>query len=111
MSWLSLSRFGASLWRTRKSHPATPRRPTCRPVLETLEDRLCPSGGYLLVSSQDNASVMRYDERTGGFVDTFLPKGSGGLTAPGGLILGPADHNLYVSSGVFPSNQPNHQVL
>jgi hypothetical protein len=88
-----------------------PSHPPGRLFLEVLEDRLCLSGGYLLVASQDNNSVQRYDEGTGAFVDTFVPKGSGGLTMPGGLILGRVDHDLYVSSGVMPSNQPNHNVL
>jgi hypothetical protein len=86
-------------------------RPRVRPLaLEVLEDRLCPSGGYLLVANQENYSVQRYDERTGAFVDTFVSEGSGGLTVPGALIFGPTDHNLYVSSGMI-TGPGNHQVL
>src|SRR5262249_42083812 len=62
------------------------------------------SGGYLLVSSNENHSVLRYDQQTGAFVDTLVPQGSGGLTHPMGLVFGPADHNLYVSSGVLPKD-------
>jgi len=43
-------------------HAATSRRPTRRPIFEVLEDRLCPIGGYLLVSSFATDSVLRYDE-------------------------------------------------
>jgi hypothetical protein len=86
------------------------RRP--RPVLanpprvEALEDRFCPSGGYLLVSSYNTDSVLRYDENTGAFVDTFVPRQSGGLREPMGVLFGP-DHNLYVSSGIFATSSNN----
>jgi sugar lactone lactonase YvrE len=76
----------------------SPKRPAVRPALEPLEDRFCPSGSYLLVSSWNNDSVLRYDENTGAFVDTFVPRQSGGLREPFGVLFGP-DHNLYVSSG------------
>src|SRR6266536_5288316 len=76
------------------SRPRTPRRRHWpgrdHPLLlEPLEDRLCPSGGYLFVDSYDTNSVLRYDESTGAFVDTFVPKGSGGLYSPGAMIFGP----------------------
>ena len=39
---------------------------TLRPWLQDiLEDRLCPSGGYLLVTNYDTNSVLRFDEVTG----------------------------------------------
>jgi hypothetical protein len=41
-----------------------------------LEDRLCPSGGHLLVDSFNTNSVPRYDEMTGAFVDEFIKKGT-----------------------------------
>jgi glucose/arabinose dehydrogenase len=83
-----------------------------RPRLQdVLEDRLCPSGGYLLVASTDTNSVMRYDEVTGAPAPsagstgaTFVSKNSGGLSQPVALVLGPQDHNLYVSSGLFGGN-------
>jgi DNA-binding beta-propeller fold protein YncE len=65
-----------------------------------VEARFCLSG-YLLVDSYDNDSVMRYDENTGAFVDTLVPKGSGGLNDSIGMILGP-DHDLYVSNHLEP---------
>jgi glucose/arabinose dehydrogenase len=81
------------------------RRPTVRRLLlEALEDRALPSGGYLFVPSFNTDNVLRYSESTGAFVDEFVPHKSAGLHQPEGLILGP-DHNLYVSSGLF-SGQP-----
>jgi streptogramin lyase len=55
------------------------------------------AGGVLLVSSHDNSSVLRYDARTGGLIDAFVPSGSGGLALPHGLAMGP-DGSLYISS-------------
>jgi hypothetical protein len=73
-----------------------------------LEERLCFSG-YLLIDSYDNNSILRYDESTGAFVDTLVPKGSGGLDNSVGMILGP-DHNLYVSNHLEPINNGNGQT-
>lgn len=50
---------------------------------------------YLLVSDYDGNSVLRYNAVTGVFVDEFVPKHSGGLNQPEGLIFGPHDNNLY----------------
>jgi len=85
-------------------------RPTTsfRPRLEALEDRLCPSGGYLVVGSFDNNSVLRYSESTGAFVDQFDPHNLANLKNPDGQVFGP-DGNLYVSSGVF--QHTNQSVL
>jgi ELWxxDGT repeat protein len=60
-----------------------------------------PDGEYLLVTDYDNDSVLRYDGTTGEFVDTFVPRGSGGLNQPWFLRFGPHDGNLYVGSGHF----------
>lgn len=88
------------------------RRPVVRPRLEVLEDRALPSGSYLFVSDYDANTVMRYDAATGAFVDTFVPKHSGGLNQPQGLVLGPHDHNLYIASGEYaPSSEPHTSVL
>ncbi len=78
--------------------------------VEKLEDRLCPSGGYLLVSSLDTDSVIRYDETTGAYVDTFVPPKSGGLRHPANLIFGP-DHNLYVGSGTIWDSGDGHKAV
>lgn len=66
------------------------------------------SGGYLLVANTDTNSVLRYDEVTGAPAPspgntgaTFVSKNSGGLSQPTALVLGPQDHNLYVTSGLF----------
>ena len=50
--------------------------PAARPALEGLETRLCPSGGYLMVASYNNDSLIRYDENTGAYVDTLVPSQS-----------------------------------
>jgi hypothetical protein len=82
--------------------PSTPaRRAAGRLQVERLEDRDCPSGGYLLVTGYDTNSVLRYNEADGVFVDTFVPRSSGGLIQPYAVLFGPHDHNLYVSSGQF----------
>src|SRR5262249_32643462 len=87
-------------------------RTTVRLRVESLEDRLTPSGGYLLVSDYDGNNVLRYDAATGSFVDEFVPKHSGGLNQPEGLVFGPRDHNLYVGSGEYaPSSDPHTAVL
>jgi DNA-binding beta-propeller fold protein YncE len=64
------------------------------------------NGSYLLVSDYDTNSVLRYDAATGAFVDEFVPRHSGGLNQPQGLVFGPHDGNLHVASGeLSPSDQ------
>jgi sugar lactone lactonase YvrE len=53
------------------------------------------SGG--LNAPPDSSSVLRFDGKTGQFIDAFVPPGSGGLTGPRALVFGP-DGNLYVNS-------------
>jgi streptogramin lyase len=48
-------------------------------------------------TSADTLGVLRFDGRTGAFVDVFVPSGSGGLSNPTGLSFGP-DCSLYVTS-------------
>jgi streptogramin lyase len=72
------------------------RRRTQRLAVEPLEDRLCLSVD-LLVSSQNDAAVMRYNGTTGAFLGAFVPPGYGGLSIPHGLLIG-ADGNLLVAS-------------
>jgi DNA-binding beta-propeller fold protein YncE len=75
-------------------------------TVEVLEDRLCPSGGYLLVDSLNTHSVLRYEEKTGAFVDALVKNNSGDLYSSVDMDFGP-DHNLYVSNGHFGGqNQP-----
>jgi DNA-binding beta-propeller fold protein YncE len=40
--------------------------------------------------------VLRFDGLTGALIDTFIPAGSGGLTGPRGMIIGP-DKNFYIA--------------
>src|SRR5689334_17893689 len=83
------------------------RRPTHWPVVEGLEERLRPSG-YLLVVSFANDSVLRYNESTGTFMDAFVPRQSGGLREPMGVVYGPG-HNVYVASGLEPNQGTGHK--
>jgi sugar lactone lactonase YvrE len=82
-----------------------PQRPASRLALELLEDRFCPSGGYLVVGSFDNNAILRYDESTGAFVDQFDPKNLANLKNPNNAVFGP-DGNLYASSGLDRGSPP-----
>lgn len=55
------------------------------------------SQAAMLVSSVRNSSILRYNDKTGEFIDTLVPSGSGGLNAPSGMLIGP-DGLLYVIS-------------
>ena len=51
-----------------------------------------------LFASSSIGEILRYDGRTGAFLDTFVPRGTnGGLNGPEGLVFGPDGH-LYVAS-------------
>jgi sugar lactone lactonase YvrE len=65
---------------------------------------------YLLVSSFNTNSILRYDATTGAYVDAIVRPQSGGLRQPGGVIFGP-DHNLYVASGWEWDNGVGHQYI
>ena len=56
---------------------------------------------FLLVSDFTRDAVRRYDGLTGAFIDTFIPKHNGGMNQPYGVLFGPHDQNLYVSTGEF----------
>jgi hypothetical protein len=88
---------------TKRTTHARSRNRACgdwfRPRIEVLEDRRCPSASYLLVSDWGRDSVLRYDGTTGAFVDTFVPRP--GLDYPYGILFGPHDQDLYVSTGEF----------
>jgi DNA-binding beta-propeller fold protein YncE len=56
---------------------------------------------YLLVADFNRDAVRRYDGATGAFIDNFVPKHVGGMNQPWGVLFGPHDHNLYVSTGEF----------
>jgi DNA-binding beta-propeller fold protein YncE len=71
-------------------------------MIETLESRtLFDAESYLLIADFNRDSVRRYDGTMGAFVDTFVPKHSGGMNQPWGVLFGPHDHDLYVSTGEF----------
>ena len=53
--------------------------------------------GNLYVSNEGTNQVLRYDGRTGAFMDTFVTAASGGLSEPEYLVFGP-DGYLYVPS-------------
>ncbi len=90
----------------RSNHVAS----TWRLYLEALEDRLCPSGGYLVVASYDNQSILRYNESTGAFVDQIDPKNQANLFEPVGMVFG-RNGNLYVSDRQFISKPGNPPVV
>jgi streptogramin lyase len=50
----------------------------------------------LLVASRGSNTILRYDDKTGDFIDAFIPPGSGGLDGPSYVVYGP-DDNLYVA--------------
>jgi streptogramin lyase len=52
------------------------------------------SGG--LTAPPGSSSVLRFDGKTGEFIDAFVPAGSGGLTGPRALVFG-LNGNLYVN--------------
>ena len=55
-----------------------------------------PACADLLVSANTYGSILRYDERTGAYLGTFVTAYSGGLQTPTGIVCGP-DGNLYVA--------------
>ena len=57
----------------------------------------------MIVTSETNNSVMRYNGTTGAFVSVFVTAASGGLAAPKGLLFNPITGNLLVAS--FTTNQ------
>ena len=60
-----------------------------------------PDCSLYVVSEQRTATgelVLRYQGKTGDFVDVFVPPGSGGLKGIADMVFGP-DGNLYVASG------------
>lgn len=56
-----------------------------------------------LVSNSRGDDLVRYDQETGAFVDTFVAKSTGKLLHPDSMGIGP-DGALYVSSGDKPEN-------
>ena len=58
---------------------------------------MTPSIAAMLVTSIRNDSILRYNDKTGEFIDTLVPTGSGGLNGPSGMLIG-SDGLLYVIS-------------
>ena len=58
---------------------------------------ITPSKAAMLVTSIRNDSVLRYDDKTGEFIDTFIPENANGLDSPSGMKIGP-NRLLYVIS-------------
>ena len=50
--------------------------------------------GNLYVTGEDSG-VMRYNGTTGAFIDNFVPRGTGGLQHPVGLIFTTVVHNVF----------------
>jgi DNA-binding beta-propeller fold protein YncE len=59
-----------------------------------------PEQDQLLLASYDGDAVIRYDAATGDFIDTSSP-GTRRLNQPYGILIGPHDNDLYVSTGEF----------
>ncbi len=58
----------------------------------------------LIVSSFYSGDILRYNGATGAFIDKFVPAGSGGMSGPRGLLIGPDETGdgigeLYVAAG------------
>ena len=45
------------------------------------------SRAAMLVTSVQNNSILRYNDKTGEFIDTFVPTGRGGLDGPTSIVF------------------------
>jgi hypothetical protein len=54
--------------------------------------------GNLYVGSSGTNAVLRFNGKTGAFIDTFIPPGYGGLVDPHAIRFGGRNSNLYVVS-------------
>ena len=76
-------------------------------MIEILESRtVFDAHGFLVVSDFNGDSVARFDDATGAFIDTLVPKHAGGMNQPWGVLFGPDGNgdgrrDLYVSTGEF----------
>ena len=66
-------------------------------VALTILGWITPLKAAMLVTSIRNDSVLRYDDKTGEFIDTFIPENANGLDGLSGMKIGP-DRLLYVIS-------------
>lgn len=67
------------------------------PALDNPEGMTWGPDGRLYVISQGNDSILRFDGNNGTFIDSFVPRGYGGLSSPHGIHYG-CDGNIYVGS-------------
>src|SRR5207249_2582735 len=90
------NRFGLSM---RSERVIKRHRPTAILVALVMTAFVPCAYADLYVGSQNSNSnsVLRYNEVSGAFIDTFVSSGSGGLSSTTGVIIGP-DGNLYVNS-------------
>jgi uncharacterized protein (TIGR03437 family) len=70
--------------------------------LEEPESILFGPDGNLYACDRLTGSVIRFNGKTGAFLDTFIPAGSGGLSGPRNLAFSP-DGVLFVSSNASDS--------
>ena len=63
-----------------------------------------PDSNIYVADIGNGNAVEEYNGTTGAFIKTFVTPGSGGLTAPYGLVFGGPNNNLFVSS---PFGNPN----
>ena len=66
-------------------------------LFRTVTGQTKAAPGNLVVSNSGTNEVLEYNGTTGAFVAPFVSAGSGGLSFPGGLVLGP-NGNLFVAS-------------
>ena len=78
----------------------TTRPPFTAPTASTAQ-LTAGAGDYLLIADWGGDKGPRYDGAAGTFVDTFVPKHRGGMNSPFGVLYGPHDGTLYVSTGSF----------
>ena len=77
--------------------PASPRSRLQAPLrVESFEDRRCPSQYLLVGDFTANGEVYRYDGTDGHFIDTFVPKGTGGLQATEYVRLDGSGQNILI---------------
>jgi len=62
-----------------------------------------PRRPMFLVANSRGDDILRFEQETGAFVDTFIAKGTGGLFHPDAMVLGP-EGDLYIASGDTPEN-------
>lgn len=67
-------------------------------ILAAISTATFPAQAALLVSNSGDNSIKQYDDQTGAYIRDFVTSGSGGLSSPQGLALGP-NGNLFVVSG------------